>query len=95
MTTRNFTPPSWLPESDPYMHGIWNICTFADGRKVFARREYRGYYGPLIAYDENGRTGYVDENICAVEPEYTILTNWATFDAAFERGGVTFAKEQK
>ena len=94
--TRNFTAPAWLPSGD-IGKGRWNICELIDGRTVYARIECRGGREPMMAYHQNN--GHVSsENVThllkTVQPEYHLDVDWIQFDAAFERGGVTFAKEQ-
>jgi hypothetical protein len=89
---RNFTPPSWLPSGD-IGKGRWNLCELIDGRTVYARVECIGGREPMVAYFETGGCEFVSHLLKTVQPEYYLDVDWIQFDATFDKGGVTFAKE--
>lgn len=89
---RNFTPPAWLPAGD-FGKGRWNLCELIDGRQVYARVECRCGREPMMAHFENGGSEVVTGLLRVVQPEYYLGVDWIQFDVAFDRGGVTFAKE--
>ena len=91
---RNFQPPAWLPEQT-YGCSKWYIATFNDGSDGYARHEQVGGRELLMVYGNFGSRFHVDvSKIVTLEPEYISDVDWTNLDAAFERGGVTFAKEQ-
>ncbi len=91
---RNFTPPAWLPEQT-YGCSKWYIATFRDGSDGYARYESIGGRDVLMVHGHFGsRFTVANDKIATLEPEYITDIDWATFDAAFDKGGVTFAKEQ-